>query len=338
MATGKLSPRQKMINMMYLVLMALLALNVSKEILKTFHLMEVSFNRAKENLDDKIDVQMAAFRNQVENTQTLVPYYERALESDRITNEFVDYIEGIKTDLINKTGGRQELEEGNEGGELYEAELVATDNMEVHANYFMVDNRNGEQKAGWRGTELENRINTAREELLALLETDLDAGVKIERNDADAVRRACQLSAVLTEREASSHKSWSAKYLENSPLAGVITMLTKIQSDAKATQGAVLDVLYKGEVPNIPISQIVPIVRPLNGSVIMNGGTYEAEIVLAAQTKGNENDLYELKSGSGSLEKRGNSWFYKANSTNAGNHSFNGLVTVKTPTGDKIHD
>ena len=49
MAGGKLSPRQKMINMMYLVLMALLALNVSKEILKSFHLFEQSFNNAEDN-------------------------------------------------------------------------------------------------------------------------------------------------------------------------------------------------------------------------------------------------------------------------------------------------
>ena len=46
MAGGNVSPRQKMINMMYLVLMALLALNVSKEILDSFHLFEVSFNMA----------------------------------------------------------------------------------------------------------------------------------------------------------------------------------------------------------------------------------------------------------------------------------------------------
>ena len=53
MAGGKLSARQKMINMMYLVLTALLALNVSKEILKAFHLMEVSFNKANANVDKK---------------------------------------------------------------------------------------------------------------------------------------------------------------------------------------------------------------------------------------------------------------------------------------------
>lgn len=46
MAGGKLSPRQKMINMMYLVLTALLALNVSKEIIKAFNLIENSLDNS----------------------------------------------------------------------------------------------------------------------------------------------------------------------------------------------------------------------------------------------------------------------------------------------------
>jgi len=62
MASGKLSPRQKMINMMYLVLIALLALNISNEILKAFHLMEVSFSKASQALTDKNKVIMDAFK------------------------------------------------------------------------------------------------------------------------------------------------------------------------------------------------------------------------------------------------------------------------------------
>jgi len=53
MASGNLSPRQKMINMMYLVLIALLALNVSKEILKAFNMIENSFESSKKNLSEK---------------------------------------------------------------------------------------------------------------------------------------------------------------------------------------------------------------------------------------------------------------------------------------------
>jgi len=335
MATGKLSPRQKMINMMYLVLLALLALNVSKEILKSFHLMEVSFNRAKENLDTKIKSQISSFEEQASNDPTLKPYYERALEAEQITDKFVQYIEKVKTELADKTGGRQEFEEGDEGGKSYEAELVGTDNMEVHANYFMIDNDEGAKVKGWKGKELEGMINATRDALLDLLNSDKDNGVDIKAEQSKAVIDACQLSALLTDKESIRYESWSAKYLENTPLAGVIAMLTKIQTDAKSTQGAVMDVLHQGKVAHLPISGLVSLIKPVNGSVIMNGGTYEAEIILAAETQGNDNTSYSLETGEGRIEKRGERWYYVSDWNSSGNHDFERIVTVKTPDGDK---
>ena len=170
MAGGKLSPRQKMINMMYLVLTALLALNVSKEILKSFHLMEVSFNKASENLDGKIKGQMEGFAEQAGNDPKLKPYYNKAVEAETITNDFVSYIESIKTDLIEKTGGRQDFDDGEEGA-AYEAELTGMDNMEVHANYFMVDNADGAKEKGWKGKELEAKVMETRSKACWCIET-----------------------------------------------------------------------------------------------------------------------------------------------------------------------
>lgn len=328
MAGGKLSPRQKMINMMYLVLMALLALNVSKEILKSFHLMEVSFNRAKENLDTKIDIQMKSFDKQASSDPSLKPYYGRAMEAQKITDDFVQYIEEIKQMLEEGTGGRKDPEEGQETGKSYETELVGMDNMEKHANFFMVENK------GAKAQELEDMVNNTRQKLLDVLKTDKAKGVEIDPAKMQAVADACQLKAVLTPTEAKKYPSWSAKYLEHSPLAGVMTMLTKMQSDAKATQGSVLDVLNQGEETIVKIESLEPIVKPVNGSVIMSGGTYEAEIFLAAKTKGSENDEYILNSGGSGLEKGPDGkWMYKATGSSAGTFEFSGVVKVKTPKG-----
>lgn len=323
-----------MINMMYLVLLALLALNVSKEILKSFHLMEVSFNRAKESLDDKIANQLSSLELQSRNDVTLKPYYNRALEAKRIANEFVTYIEEVKTDLTEKTGGRQDFEEGAEKSKAYEAELVGTDNMEVHANYFLVDDNGGDHKPGWKARELEQKINDTRTRLLSLLVSDKNKELEIDAELYTSVAEATQLKAELTAEEARRYNSWSQKYLENTPLAGVITLLTKIQSDAKSLQGSVTDVLNQGYVPPVTVSHLVPIVKPRNGSVVMNGGKYEAEIFLAAETKGNENDEYILESGNGELKKVGDSWLYTANATGNGNQSFNGVIKVKTSKGE----
>lgn len=324
-----------MINMMYLVLMALLALNVSREILKSFHLMEVSFNRASEDLDSKIAAQLNSFKEQAGNDVTLKPYYNRALEAQRLTDEFVQYVENVKSELTEKTGGREEPE--IESDKAYDAELVGNDNMEVHANYFMVDDNRGTEEPGWRGRALENQVNTTREKLLNLLKSDKEKGIVIDEPEYESVSRSCQLRAELTEREKGKYNSWSERYLENTPLAGVVTMLSKMQTDARSTQAMIMDVLNRGEDILPPVTKLVPMIKPVNGAVIMQGGTYEAEIFLAAQTRGSDYDEYVLESGTGTIEKRGDKWFYSVNGLNTGTHGFEGKITVKGPKGDKYY-
>ena len=101
-----MSPRQKMINMMYLVLMALLALNVSKEILKSFHLFEQSFNNAAKNIDSKNTATMGALQKQMEkNPGKTKPYFERAQKAQKIADDFVSYMNGLKGTVEGLYGG-----------------------------------------------------------------------------------------------------------------------------------------------------------------------------------------------------------------------------------------
>ena len=63
MAGGRLTPRQKMINMMYLVLTALLALNVSKEVLQSFFEVNKGIERTTTSFDSKNQETYFAFDN-----------------------------------------------------------------------------------------------------------------------------------------------------------------------------------------------------------------------------------------------------------------------------------
>ncbi len=96
MAGGKMSPRQKMINMMYLVLMALLALNVSAEILKSFYSVRRSFNTAAMSIDSKSQGTINALEKAlVKNHEKTKPYMDRAKAAQKTTKDFVDYLDGI---------------------------------------------------------------------------------------------------------------------------------------------------------------------------------------------------------------------------------------------------
>jgi len=210
------------------------------------------------------------------------------------------------------------------------------DNMEVHANYFIVDNADGAKTKGWKGQELEDRVNGTREKLVALLKSDTANGIAIKEDLMTSVAKATQLRAELTEQEAKKYPTWSAKYLEHTPLAGVVTMLSKMQSDAKATQGAVLDVLNQGKKTAFKVEGLVPVVRPTSGSVIMSGDKYEAEIFLAAQIAGMENATFELTEGGSNLERgEDGKLYYRAQGSSPGTFPFAGVITVKTEEGDK---
>ena len=170
MAGGKMSPRQKMINMMYLVLMALLALNVSKEILKSFHLFEQSFNNAADAIDRKNTTTLGALQKQMdEKPGKTKPYMDRALEAQKIADGFISY--------INKTQKTIEDLYGGVDARTEEGEMVAADQMEKHANYFGSGNLN-------HGVELQAEINKTRETLLSILKPDpSDTGYNIKNNE-----------------------------------------------------------------------------------------------------------------------------------------------------------
>jgi gliding motility-associated protein GldM len=85
MAGGKLSPRQRMINMMYLVLTALLALNVSKEIINAFITLDEGIENSNQNTTAKNKLTMAAFETSMKGDPAKTkPYYERLQQKCRL--------------------------------------------------------------------------------------------------------------------------------------------------------------------------------------------------------------------------------------------------------------
>jgi hypothetical protein len=176
MAGGKTTPRQKMINMMYLVLTALLALNVSKEIIKAFNLIENSLNTSTGNIKAKNDMTLKAIGK--EENESAKAALAIANEAKKITDQFEKNMDGVKTDLEDVSGGRKKEPEALlvKGGV---PELSQGDNMELHANYFLLENKPSKPDGKpWvyapsgkmRGDAIFEEINKTREDLLALLD------------------------------------------------------------------------------------------------------------------------------------------------------------------------
>lgn len=323
MASGKLSPRQKMINMMYLVLMALLALNVSREILKTFHLMEVSFNKSKENTEAQIAVTLTSLEEKVKNKPNMQPYLDNALEAKKLGDDFVSWIQELKDEIEEGADGRND--ENENAPHPYYNELSAPDNMEGHANLFMVKDR------GKVGIEIVDRINNTRTAMVALVKEHFPERVE-ELETGSALR------AEMTDEDKKKYpgeNGWAKKYLEHSPAGGVMALLTKIQTDARATQLAVTELMAGGEKAAIIVRELVPVVRTSTPAVLVNQ-EYSAEIFLAAITdQAGTNEFNLTQNAGGSLEKDGDKAVFKLTPKSEGEFTFEGVIKVKTEEGDK---
>src|SRR5262245_5259309 len=103
MAQGKLSPRQRMINMMYLVLTALLALNVSKEIINAFVTVNESLEQSTGNTEGNVKRRYADFALGMQtDAKKYGPANASAQEVKKVSDSLVAYIAKLKDDIIRE--------------------------------------------------------------------------------------------------------------------------------------------------------------------------------------------------------------------------------------------
>lgn len=266
MAQQKLSPRQKMINMMYLVLIAMLALNVSREILKSFHLFELSYLNANSSTDKRNNELFENIRLMAQDPKSKErarEWYLRAQETRKISKEFCVYVDQMKSEVEKLGGGR---EEAIKKGDL--PELKRPDEMEVNANYFQAEGKN-------QGSRLQKRINETREKLLAQLKDVRNGSTLIA-----ALRSTTQLKAEDPKSNSVEKNTWVNTYLVEAPLAGVMTLLSKAENDCKLLESDVLSVLNE----NVNINTIIhdgqlAIIKPQSQNVL-SGEFFEAQVAL----------------------------------------------------------
>ncbi len=326
MSGGKMSGRQKMINMMYLVLIALLALNVSKEILRAFFLMEVSFESSKKNLDEKNNAIMKTFEsNMKDQAAKTQKWYDKAKIVRGYSKEFCDYINITRAKLEELNGGdhaRKELEQGQAKGTL--TELTAPDQMEKHANYFVNEGH---------GKEVQAKVNETRAKFITMLRTDPDIQKLSEfKNKWAEYEKATQLRAEDEHGQEGGKHSWISMTLEHSPLAGVMTMLDKLQTDCKNLESDVLNVLLSQiNAQDFKFDALVAKVIPTKGTMVTVGDQYEAEILLSAY---NSKENHKMSVNGATIEVKDGIGIYKQTSSE-GLKKIKGEILVLQPDGSQ---
>ena len=254
MASGKISPRQKMINMMYLVLTALLALNVSREVMDAFYEVMVGQEASIETVEGQNASLYAAFKRAAdENEVKAGPWRDKALAVKAKSDNLYNSIETMKAELMERGGGEDEEVPGKP---------AKMDDREAAANYFLVEQR---------GAELKAAMADFRDYLVR------------EAVENSALSTAITNSFDLSDRmHDGAAESWEKSKFEHYPLISVMTFLTSMQSDIRTAEANVIGYLHENiDASDIKVTGVRAVVMP-KSTFVTQGDEYEAEIFLAA--------------------------------------------------------
>lgn len=255
MAGGKETPRQRMIGILYLVLLGLVALNVPDNLLDAFKNISDSLTSSKTNVQTGIDNTFDAFEKTKlkEQPDRAKPIYEKAKQASAIANELNTYVESIKTELAEKAGGIDENI----------ADYKKRDNLDLSSQILI---------NGKKGEELHKRIDQTREKLMALLTDKERVGVKLSLS-TDAPK----------PKKGKPQLTWEEAYFgDGIPMGASMTSLIKVQSDVKNAESEVVKKIL-GEVDQAVVNlDKFAAVAVAPSSYIIAGQPFKAEVFLTA--------------------------------------------------------
>ena len=256
MAGGNLTPRQKMINMMYLVLTALLALNVSREVMDAFYEVMVSQEASIETVEKQNSSIYTAFEAAAaENPVKAGPWRDKANDVKSRSAALYQQIEDLKRGVIEASGGADE-----ESGDPNKPQKM--DDLEASPNYFLIQGNGAKLKAAL---------------------ADYREFMKTEAEGNDLLMNSLEGTFDLSDHKHDGTTiSWEQHKFEHFPLISVLTFLTKMQSDVRTSEANVIDYLQKNiTASDLKFTGVRTVVMP-KSTFVTKGDEYEADVFLAA--------------------------------------------------------
>jgi len=240
-----------MINILYLVLLGLIALEAPANLLDAFKKIGDSLSTSKTNIQAGIDQNYKAFDQKIkESPERAKPILAKAQEATAVAEELNTYVEGLKQTLIKNTGGM------NSEGTDYEGR----ENVD-EGNRLMIE--------GQKAKELKQKINDTRAKLISMLDPKDQSSVSLALEAEDP--------------KTGEKKSWEQTYFgDGVPMGAEMTTFIKIQSDIKNDEAQVQKkILSKMEQAVVTLDQFSAVaVAPT--SYVIEGEPYTAQVFLTA--------------------------------------------------------
>mgnify|MGYP002509456494 FL=1 len=251
----KVSPRQKMINLMYVVLMAMLALNVSSDVLKGFEMVDDKLTLSTDNATQVNEEVYKRFEQQYSaNPAKVKVWYSKAQEVRGMTDSLYALLDELKLEIVRKTDG--------DDGDV--RNIRKKEDLEAATQVMLAPIRG-------RGGELHDAIVSYRERVTAMLLNDAQRELVKSNLNTDVPSEAKVLG-----------KNWQEYMFESMPTAAAVTLLTKLQNDIRYAEGQVLHELVRNiDVKDIRVNRLNAFVIP-NSRTVVQGGKFSAQIIMAA--------------------------------------------------------
>jgi len=271
MAGGNLSPRQKMINMMYLVLMAMLALNVSKEVLVAFGRINESIQSTSTQLHSGTKLLYGGLASKTEtNPQKYGPKNDIALAIKSETTKAIAVVDDIIQSLETSVGGRDP-----QTGELPWKEMDGSNGDEILFP-------GGSPKAG-KGQLLTDAMTDYREKVVSIIDKAKSTKGVMNISDEEYNKFVADVKETLSTEDYDDQQGtkipWVKHKFEHYPVASAIAFLTQMKADIRNVEFRIIRrIAVKGE--GTTVNQMVALPIP-KSTTVMKGGKFEAQLRLA---------------------------------------------------------
>lgn len=332
-------PRQLMINLMYLVLTALLALNVSAEVMNAFFDIDKSLSKsahlAEENsVETKKGIQKILEKGP---KKPLQPILNGAIDNSRSdVDNFVQYVEDLKNRLIDESGDKSGQKDKGDMDKY--GKPKGKKNKDVTTR-LLVDEGVGE--------ELRQKIEDLRTNLIKTYNETVKNETVIEISDLSEEEIGAKMATFdaavelkpksIEEIQADTDKnSWSEYKFKQMPLAAVLPILTKFQTDARNAQALATNEFAKlvgGK--ELVLDQFFPIMQADKGYVIkgekftgtVSIGAYSNEFAKTSTITVNGRNIPLDENGTGQFVETASAY---------GKRTLNMTATVKNPLTNEV--
>jgi len=355
MAGGKETPRQKMIGMMYLVLMALLAMNVSKEVLNSFIIINGAIENTNEAFGRKNQATFAVISNQKSqspNDNQLEQVYNSAKSVLDAGNALNDSIDALKRFLIYKTEKAENedayvVAKSDGAATTYSPEVdslfsikkvEAKDNYDIPTGVMIGSDPANLKEGAFTATDLRKKLEDFSNTVMGTIPSRLQ--------DSFRPQATFDFSDIVIDN-AGKKEPWEMANFYHVPLAAVITNLSRLQSEINTMQSAALNVLLS-EISAADFKfDVVKAKVIANSNYVTLGDSFKADVIVAAYST-SENPLLQVGDVD-SLGKASSEWevqnpvdesrisvkdgvaHYAYKPTSEGEVTWGGLIVLKDP-------